>query len=235
MIEFVIPTIKTEQAHIDSIPYKCLISVLQHIKDYKITILPENRKGFCKLYNEFISSTTADVLVFMHDDIEIHDYFFYEKIIKAHKQYNIVGVAGAASQQYNTSSTPAWHLCMIDNKDGRGFLSHQIPANTTSYPFPYINSSYFGPTPAEVVFIDGVLTSFDVIKVRDSQVKFNETYTFHHYDMSMCADARYNNLSIGVTPIFGIHHGLGVFHTDPLWHQLAANFINDYKDYSEKV
>ena len=235
MIEIIVPTIKTKDDYINSTIYKCLSNVIEKNVECRVTVVPENKRGFCELYNQFIETTAADILIFMHDDLEIHDHFFIDKIIKAHEKYDIVGLAGSASQQYTSSCTPAWHLCMDKREDGRGFLSHQIPAYVGGYPFPYINSSFYGPTPAPVVFVDGVFTSFNVNKIRESNVKFNEKYTFHHYDMSMCADACKVGLSIGVTPIFGIHHGLGDFNSDALWHKLAKSFVVEYNNYKKSV
>jgi GT2 family glycosyltransferase len=238
MIRIIVPTVLTEVSYKQSVPYKCLEKLIDYDdRDYSphIIVIPENKEGFCLLYNRYINKYPDDTVVFIHDDIEIHDQYFFEKLQKAHEKYDIVGLAGASSQDYTTSKTFAWHLCMNKREDGRGFLSHAIPKDVGGYGFPYINSSYFGPTPADAVFVDGVFISFNTKKVVDSGVKFNEKYTFHHYDMSACAEAKKAGLSIGVYPIFGIHHGLGEFHNDKLWNKLAIEFGQDYKDYKFSV
>jgi len=243
MIRIVVPTVLTEEAYKNSVPYTCLNRIIQTHDSKKmeiyVTIIPENRKGFCALYNEYIHNDPVEngesITVFVHDDIEIHDQFFIQKLRKAHERFDIVGVAGTTSQNYINATTLAWHLCMNRKEDGRGFLSHVIPKDIGGYGFPYVNSSFYGPTPAEVVFVDGVFISFNTKKVADSGVKFNEKYTFHHYDMSACAEAKKVGLSIGVYPIFAIHHGLGEFHNDKLWQKLAIEFAEDYKDYKQSV
>ena len=237
-IKIVIPTTKTEEEYTNSQPYKCLRLVTpintELISDIELIILPENKKGFCQLYNEYITADN-DFTVFMHDDLEIHDSLVFSKLIAGHRSFDIVGIAGAASQNYVNAKTPAWHLCLNKREDGRGFLSHVIPKDIGGYPFPYINSSYFGPTPASAVFVDGVFISFKGKAIKEKDVKFNEKYTFHHYDMSACAEAIKKGLTIGVYPIFGIHHGLGEFQNDPLWHKLAKEFLIDYKNYQATV
>lgn len=243
MIRIIVPTVKTEEDYLNSVPYKCLQRIIQNDDSDKlemyVNVIPENRKGFCALYNEYMHNDPVEngesFTVFIHDDIEIHDQFFIEKLRKAHEKYDIVGLAGASSQDYTTPKTFAWHLCLDKREDGRGFLSHAIPKDIGGYGFPFINASYFGPTPADAVFVDGVFISFNTKKVADSGVKFNEKYTFHHYDMSACAEAKKVGLSIGVYPIFGIHHGLGEFHNDKLWNKLAIEFGQDYKDYKFSV
>lgn len=243
MIRIIVPTIKTEKDYLDSIPYKCIERLIEQ-DDYdpsfhslEIEVIPENREGFCVLYNRYVQkyAETDDIVVFIHDDIEIHDQFFIRKLFAAHEKYEIVGLAGASSQDYTTPKTFAWHLCMNKREDGRGFLSHMIPSAVGGFGFPYVNSSYFGPTPADVVFVDGVFISFDAKKVAASGVKFNEKYTFHHYDMSACAEAKKAGLQIGVHPIFAIHHGLGEFHNDKLWNKLAIEFGEDYKNYKYSI
>ena len=171
----------------------------------------------------------------MHDDIEIHDLFFLDKVVFAHEKYDIVGIAGGASQTYKDKKLLAWHLCLNKHQDGRGFISHSIPKDVGGYGFPYINSTYFGPTPAEVVFIDGVFTSFKTKSLKTSGVVFDDVFTFHHYDMAMCADAKKVGLTIGVMPIFSIHHGLGNFNAEPLWHKTNELFKAKYSDYSFSV
>lgn len=61
-------------------------------------------------------------------------------------------------------------------------------------------------------------------------MKFNEKYTFHHYDMSTCAEAKKVGLSIGVYPIFPYSSRLENLHNDT-WNKLAIEFGQDYKDY----
>jgi len=242
MIHVVIPTLLSEKDYKNTVAFKCLNRLMQNAECNKnklgfyYTILEKNKEGFCKLYNQFIENdpvTNGDsIITFIHDDLEIYDQFFVEKLLKAHQSYDVVGLAGASSQDYTDLSRPlAWHLCMRNGqKDGRGFVSHGIPANI-AFPTAFINASYFGPTPAEAVFIDGVFMSFNAKNIRASGVYFNEKYTFQHYDMSACADAKKIGLKIGVYPIFAIHHGLGDFNAEALWHTSAKEFRQDYGDY----
>jgi GT2 family glycosyltransferase len=236
---FVIPTPKSYEEYIKSEPYNTLTSISVEDSDYsyQIDIVSENKKGISEIYNEKLKlySQIDDIsnVVFLHDDIEIHDRFILKKLKKAHEKYNVVGLAGATSQDYTSDNfTPAWHLSMQDRRDGRGFVSHTIPKDVGGYPFPYINSSYFGPSPSEVVFIDGLFISFDINVWKKNPIKFKEDYTFHHYDMSASAELKKNGFSIGVWPIYVIHYGLGEFQNDPLWHKLASKFKNEYQDYN---
>jgi len=164
--------------------------------------------------------------------------------LKAHEKYDIVGLAGATSQDYS-GNTPAWHLSVKGPRDGRGIVSHYIPAQANLNGFTntnpgFYNSVFFGPTPAEVVMIDGLFMSFDLQKIancprndllsEEENELFDNEFSFHFYDMAMCCRAKriYRNFKIGVWPIFTIHHGLGDFNADPLWHTLAMRFKEKY-------
>ncbi len=239
---FVIPTPKSEEEYIASEPYNTLTSIPVENSDYsyQINIIPKNVKGISEIYNTKLKlySQISDIsnVVFLHDDVEIHDRFILKKLKKAHERYDVVGLAGATSQNYTIHNfTPAWHLAMKNNRDGRGFVSHTIPKDVGGYPFPHINSSYFGPSPSEVVFIDGLFMSFNMDSWRKNPIEFDERFTFHHYDMSACAELTNSGFSIGVWPIFVIHYGLGDFNNDPLWHTLSAKFKQKYKDYNKSI
>lgn len=234
----VVPTPKSEEEYKRSQPYNNLSSIpnseFEHIT---IDIVSNNTKGISQIYNEKLEMYSSwdhiHNVVFMHDDVEIHDLFFQKKLQKAHEKYDVVGLAGATRQNYTKMPHgPAWHLCLDGNSSvGRGFVSHTIPANVGGYNFPYVNSSYFGPSPSEVCFVDGLFMSFKMDSFRKNPIKFKEKYTFHHYDMSACAELKKANFSIGVWPIYVVHYGLGEFQNDPLWHTLAAEFAKEYKDY----
>lgn len=238
---FVIPTPKTLDEYKSSEPYQTL-SAIENEELFHVTldIVAENTKGISQIYNEKMALYSGwdhiDNVVFMHDDVEIHDKFILKKLKKAHEKYDVVGLAGSISQNYTTMSHgPAWHLCLKQPNDGRGFVSHAIPASTRGFPTPYINSSYFGPTPSEVCFVDGLFMSFNMKVFRENPIKFKEEYTFHHYDMSACAEIKKANRSIGVWPIFVVHYGLGEFQNDPLWHKLATKFAEEYKNYNFSI
>lgn len=208
---------------------KIIIPTLQSFKEWNSTVfyqtverfspslevIYENTLGLSLLYNHAIEryKDSMDYLVFLHDDVEVHDAFFFDKLQKAHEVYNIVGLAGAINQDYTTANPSVWHLSSKNGRvDSRGFVSHFIPKGWNGVQLTHVNSAYFGPTPHEVSVIDGLMMSVDLRKIRDLKSPlFDNDFNWHHYDMAMCLNAKQNNLSIGVWPIFVIHHGLGEF------------------------
>ena len=224
-IRFVVPTKKNKNDYTLTKPGICLNSVDTNY----ITILHNNNQGLPKIYNQILETDTdSDIIVFMHDDVEIHDRFILDKLKKAHEIYDIVGLAGAETQDYNKSL--AWHTASESNKL-HGFVSHVIPAKYSPSKTPYVNSTFFGPTPSEVCVIDGLFISINMKKCRElgKIPKFNDIFDFHFYDLSFCADAQKQGLTIGVYPIFVIHYGLGDSMNSESWKFNAHLFQKNYK------
>jgi GT2 family glycosyltransferase len=212
---FVIPTPKTLDEYKSSEPYQTLSSIQnEELFNVTIDIVAENTKGISQIYNEKMALYSGwdhiNNVVFMHDDVEIHDKFILKKLKKAHEKYDVVGVAGATKQVYSKDKPSLWHMA-CDNfiwgsggksGDGRGFI-------TTPHK-NYITQTFFGPTPYPVDFIDGCFMSFNLEAVKNSGVRFDEDFHFHHYDLQMCLNAKLLNLKIGVWPIFIIHYSPGL-------------------------
>ena len=220
--KIVIPTKQNVEDYKQSTPYKHLES-LQKIWDIdnhsvQIDIIGNNTTGLSELYQEILdNSHNYDYVLFMHDDLEIHDHFLCAKLIAAHKSYDIVGLAGAQSQDYTLNVPLVWHLCKKHPGHGRGIVSHVIPKGFQNTSETYVNSAFFGPTPGKVAVIDGLFMSFKMSSVKNSPILFNSKYTFHYYDMAMCVNANDCGLEVGVWPIYCVHYGLGEFDNDALF------------------
>ena len=68
----------------------------------------------------------------------------------------------------------------------------------------------FGPTPSRVAIIDGLFIAVKLKNVLDVGWKFNENFSFHHYDISSCLDANKLKLKVGVVPINVVHDSPGL-------------------------
>jgi GT2 family glycosyltransferase len=233
MIKIVIPTPLSEELLESTFPHsvaKKTVDALpkRYPNELEIHYIYENTQGLSELYNTFLSQSASisnDVVIFMHDDVEIHDAFFVEKLKAAHKTYDVVGLAGSTSQVYSKTKPTAWHHCVKSPEDGRGFVSHYIPTGEHNKGASYYNSSFFGPTPSPVVLIDGLFISVNVEACRAKNVEFDKQFEFHHYDMQFCVNAVEKGLKIGVWPIFVVHHGLGEFANDPRWQKSHHDFL----------
>lgn len=199
---------------------KIFISLEKLKNNFDFEIIFNNKTGLSKLYNSFIKKENTDKkIVFVHDDVLIEDLFLLEKLEDAFNSYDIIGLAGAKSCDLN-SQIPAWHL-MSKREDFVGEVSHSDMKR-------FWTNSY-GITPSRSLIIDGLFIAVNVKKLLETNTKFDEDFTFHHYDITFCLNANKNKLKIGVYPIKATHYGLGDSMMSQEWKESALKFQEKYK------
>lgn len=184
----------------------------------KCKVFYENKTGLPTIYNRFISENNKDKrIIFVHDDVLIEDLFFEEKLDIAFEKYDIVGLAG--SKKCDLSRPPAWHL-MSDKEDHVGEVTHS--SNKMVW------TTCFGPTSERALVLDGLFLAVNVKKLLDTDTKFDERFSFHHYDITFCLRANKSKLKMGVAPIRVTHFGLGDSMNTPEWHHSGSLFNHFY-------
>jgi len=208
--------------HFQTSAYKSL----SRLKD-KITIFYDanNKEGLSKKYNEIINhyKNDFDNIVFIHDDVYVDDTSVCEKLERAHKDFDIVGLAGGVNPK--VQKLALWHLMCGGFAGGnlRGAVAH--PYNENGQIF----MTSFGPTPARVAVLDGLFLSVNLKSIKNTDWKFNENYTFHHYDIASSLDANKVKLKLGVFPIWVVHKSPGLLNTnDKLFLDSQDQFIREY-------
>lgn len=192
---------------------------------YKLDITCDNTDGMPTVYNRKIQEykdTDVEYLVCMHDDVYIDDLKLYEKLKTAHEKlgYDIIGLAGGLNPRLKDPAL--WHI-MTERNDQRGAVAH--PAGDKNQTMV----TNFGPTPSRVAIIDGLFMAIHLKTVISKNWKFNENYTFHHYDISSSIDANRKGLKIGVYPIHVIHSSPGLLSLhDKMWSESNQRFIKEY-------
>jgi hypothetical protein len=192
--------------------------------NYKLDIVWENTDGMPVVYNRKIEeykNSSVEFLVCVHDDVYIDDLKLYEKLIQAKRLgYNIVGLAGGLNPRLKDPAL--WHI-MTDRNQQRGEVSHPAGNQNQTMTTP------FGPTPSRVAIADGLFFGLDMEQISKSKWRFNENYTFHHYDISSCIDANRAELKIGVYPIHVIHSSPGLMSIhDKAWAESNQKFLKEY-------
>lgn len=189
----------------------------------ELILKTENKTGLSEQYNTFLGCfkrTDAEWLVLVHDDVYIDDCRLVKKLQQARQlNYDIVGLAGCREPrivQYNL-----WHI-MAEKKNLHGIVCHPCSKDQ-------IMSTCFGPTPSRVAIIDGLFIAIHIPTVKNSDWKFNENYTFHHYDIASCIDANKHKLRIGVMPINVTHTSPGLRSVEEKsWADSNKRFIKEY-------
>ena len=166
----------------------------------------ENKHGLSQIYNERINApTAADQLVFIHDDVWIDDYFFFERIAEGLTKADVIGVAG---NKRRVALQPAWPF--TDEKftwDSAENLSGAVAHGKN----PFGQVSRFGSVPATCELLDGVLLAANTAILQSAGVCFDPRFEFHFYDMDFCRSARAAGLRLSTWPLCITHQSGGSF------------------------
>jgi hypothetical protein len=178
----------------------------------------ENERGLPEIYNARIMSSTAEVLVFVHDDVWITDNFFQPRIMEALERYDVVGVAGCTRRspgqvEWNASDPSSWSGCVAHGEQPMGRVD------------------WFGPFGA-CELLDGVL--FAVRRKRTAM--FDPQFDFHFYDLDFCRAARSMRLTLGTWPISITHAGkpasmveAGIGLYDDQWRRNSVRYLTKWR------
>jgi hypothetical protein len=199
--------------------YKTLekLHKLYSASEFDVRIIKDNKKGLSEVYNSFLSEEyKKNIIVFMHDDIEINDLFLVEKLNES--PHVITGLAGSKSLDLSKDKI-AWHLC-CERQDMMGEVSHKKDN--------FVWTSVFGPTNGRVLIIDGLFISVNVEELLKTEAKFNEKFKFHHYDIAFCLNCNKHKVKVGVLPINVVHYGLGDSMMTQEWEDSNSLFKKEY-------
>lgn len=194
---------------------------------------PADGKSACGLsayYNRVIDMSAPDVhLIFVHDDVFIHDVFLTARLEEAFRVYDIVGLAGSRSSDV---SQPSWALEFDRDlmpkgwqKHGQfaGAVSHHLtPLPDTRMPEPELG--IYGPLSEYCTLLDGLFLAVRRPALDKTNLRFDERFTFHHYDIDFCRSAREKGVLMGTWPILVTHGSGGAFATEP-FRASARNYL----------
>ena len=184
-------------------------------------IKTNNKENIGKHYNKVLKMAVDekyDTVILMHDDVQMDDFGYSDKLKEAFKEYDIVGLAGA--KQAEMKQPALWHL-MSKQEDWSGAVAHH--ANEKQ-----IFMTNFGPTPARCLILDGLFLAIKVSSLTP-KIKFDENLPAiaHHYDIDFCLNANKHKLKLTTWPIWVIHKSAGL--EDP-----GQDFIDSEKYFLNK-
>ena len=122
------------------------------------------------------------------------------------------GVVGVAGNKKRVPMQASW--CFLDEKftwDAPENLSGVIGHGSS---FPPAILSDFGAPFQEVKLLDGVfLATYSETLIREN-IRFDERFKFHFYDMDFCRQVEVQGISMGTIPLSLIHESVGNPSTD---------------------
>ena len=196
---------------------------LPHVE---LRLFSNNDDGLSTIYNIAIEESRNDpaILIFMHDDIHLLDYFWADRIVDSLNKFDVVGLAG---NKKRISKQPSW--AFIDEKftcDNRENLSGVVGHGTS---FPPSNVSVFGPCYQEVKLLDGLMVAVYSETLIKNEIRFDEIFDFHFYDLDFCRQVEQKNLRMGTWPLSVIHESGGNFGSED-WKLGYQKYLKKWKD-----
>jgi GT2 family glycosyltransferase len=190
-----------------------------------LVLFENNRSGLPALYNEAVRRAERDpaVLIFCHDDVHLCDFFWPLHLVNGLREFDIIGLAG---NQRRLPGQPAW--CFVDRSlawDESGNLSGTVGHGGG---FPPKKLSRFGPPGKLVKLLDGFFLAMRSETLLSRQIRFDEDFTFHFYDMDFCRQAEASGLRMGTWTISAAHESPGGY-GEAAWQLEYEKYLEKWK------
>lgn len=189
----------------------------------ELRLFPSNSAGLPVVYNTAIREAASDpaVLVFLHDDLHICDFFWPGTLLGGLAQFKIIGLAG---NRRRVARQPGWYFA--DEQ-----LSPDSPDNLSGVVahgsgFPPTRLDIYGQSNQPVKLLDGLLLAAYSQTLLSQTLFFDERFAFHYYDMDFCREAEKRDLSMGTVQLSVIHESRGGF--------ASENWKRGYELYLDK-
>lgn len=189
----------------------------------------DNKEGLSKCYNDAIGKKIDEdiILVFVHDDIALLDYYWPLRVIESLQKYDIAGVAGNIRHQINFPSWAHSHsdgnqVIWDEDKNLSGCMLH-----SDSWP-PKIVTVY-GDLNKEVVNLDGAFLACRTNTLKNYNLRFDEQFEFHFYDADFCKNAHEKHCKLGTFPLALMHAGKGRMDTN----EYRSGYLKYYEKWSK--
>jgi predicted O-linked N-acetylglucosamine transferase (SPINDLY family) len=181
---------------------------LGHDPGVKACMAYENKQALPTVFNDRIVESNRDrIAVFTHDDVFIDDFWLAVRLEEAFLNFDIVGVAGNIRRLAKQPSwafiqdTPVFQCDAPENLSGA--VRHLAGTDE--------RVSAFGMAGVECVLLDGVFLAARIATLLDHNLRFDEQFAFHFYDMDFCRAAVQAGLRLGTWPIAITHASGGAF------------------------
>ena len=191
----------------------------------ELRLFAENREGLPSIYNTAIEESRHDpaILVFLHDDVYLSDYYWSKHLHDALEHFDLVGLAGNKRRVPRQAS---WmyldgHFTRDNYDNLSGVLGHGDP-------FPNLKQlSVYGEPGQEVRLLDGVMMAIRSETLIERDLRFDPQFRFHFYDLDFCRQAEIKGVRMGTWAISVVHASAGTLGVDS-WRSAYAQYLAKY-------
>ena len=173
-------------------------------------------KSLAQVYNEVLSESKTDIVVFCHDDIYFDTNSWYNKLLKHFEKsdFGILGMAG-------TTQMPSSGMWWEDRRKMVGIVNHENDGKKWESKY----SESLGNSITETVVVDGLFIAIDKRKIKKN---FNEDFKgFHFYDIPFCFENHIGGVKVGVITNIRITHK-SIRQTNEQWEENRKLFESKY-------
>ncbi len=180
--------------------------------------------GLARMFNIAIRESATDpaILVFMHDDIEMRDFFWPYHVVDGLQHFDMIGLAGNTRRTARQSSWGAIgeDLTRVDREHHSGTVAHQSAFG--------LRINHFGPSHVECKFLDGLFLAVHSETLLRHGIFFDERFEFHFYDMDLCRQFETHGLRMGTWGISVVHNDNGSY-ASLEWKEGYEKYIEKWK------
>ncbi len=203
-----------------------LVQSLQRVSqtcELQLDVSANNRAPLAHTFNAAIDKAQTDeVLVFIHDDVWIDDWYISLRLQEALEVFDVVGVAGNTRRQ---AQQEGW-LIQPDTREKdlshvSGGVSHGTP--TTG------QIAMFGTSPQPARLLDGVMLAAKAAVLQKAGVQFDPLFAFHFYDTDFCRSCEAKGLRLGTWPLALTHQSAGAWQSED-WNHAFQLYLTKWGD-----
>ncbi|MCP3717972.1 tetratricopeptide repeat protein [Paraburkholderia sp. CNPSo 3281] len=202
------------------------LNLYESLPGLQLQLFDNNTRGLSSIYNEAIDYATQHpaILVFVHDDVWLSDNFWNERIRESLARFDVVGLAGNVRR---LPRQPAWCYPTPDlRREEPQYVSGTVAHGKG---FPSKNVLTFGPSGKECKLLDGLLLIADSETINRRELRFDEQFEFHFYDMDFCRQAELKGLRMGTWSLSVVHESVGSFGSRS-WREGYDLYLSKYKE-----
>jgi tetratricopeptide (TPR) repeat protein len=191
----------------------------------ELRLFANNEEGLSSIYNTAIEESKSDpaILIFIHDDVYLSDYYWAEHLQDALAHFDLVGLAGNRRRVPRQAS---WMY--LDDQFTRDNYDNMSGVLGHGDPFPNLRQlSVYGEPGQEVKLLDGVMLAVRSQTLHERDLRFDPRFKFHFYDMDFCRQAETKGIRMGTWAISVVHASAGTLGVEP-WRMAYGEYLAKY-------
>lgn len=192
-----------------------------------VRLFPKNTQGLPTAYNLAIEESRPDpaILVFIHDDVLLCDFYWAQHLLEALERFQVVGLCG---NKRRVPGQPSWMY--LDDRFTRDDFSNFSGVIGHGEGLPGLRElSVYGPPLRECKLLDGVLLAARSRVLLETDLRFDPQFDFDFYDLDFCRQAEARGIRMGTCAISVVHQSHGRLGS-PAWRENYARYRRKYQD-----